>query len=318
MWSALTGVDFSGAAEPEPGELAVTELYYHPSPATVEEMAVLGARDPGAFEFLEITNVSSRRLALDRLQFAAGIDFDFAADCAVRELAPGERLVLASEADALTVRFGVVPAGVFAHGTRLSNGGESLRLVRAGGPVIFDFSWGDGAKWPAGADGGGFSLHLLAPLSGTNPDSAENWRADVPSPGVLPGPLRYPEWVRDHFTAGELADGAGSGMLDDPDGDGLANLVEFLTKSDPRRASAPPVRVEFPEPGVVRYRWERRVDVEEGYEIGLQSGSGAGWVHPPVTAVFATGRATEEVVQDQAVPGLRSHFARLRAAPVTR
>lgn len=315
-WSALTEIAFSGAVPPLPRSLAFTEIYYHPSALAPGEVAALGPIDPDEFEFIEITNVSALPVALGSLRFVAGIDFDFAVDATVRELAPGASLVLGANAAALSHRFGVVPAGLFANGKRLSNSGEPIKLVRSDGMVIADFDYNDRGDWPAAADGTGYSLHLLAPFSGTNPDPGENWRADGPSPGSLPGPLLYADWLRDHFTPAEIASGSGTGPNADPDGDRLENLIEFLTKSNPRRISVSPVRVSIPAAGKIRYTWDRRADAGGEFGIALQvSGSLNAWTNPPVTATLPTDRATVEVVQDIEVTGAASHFGRLRAAP---
>ena len=49
-----------------------------------------------------------------------------------------------------------------------------------------------------------------------------------------PGPPLFATWREKHFTEAELADESISGPYADPDGDGLANLVEYALDGDPR------------------------------------------------------------------------------------
>ena len=78
---------------------------------------------------------------------------------------------------AYTQRFGVAPDGVFANETGLSNGGEQLRLLAAGGGVIRDFEYDDEGDWPAATDGQGFRLVLDDPSANPDHSLAASWRA---------------------------------------------------------------------------------------------------------------------------------------------
>lgn len=260
-WSALTEARFTSAVPPTAVALAITEIHYHPADPSVAEISA-GFNDSTRFEFLEITNRSVQPVALQDLRFAAGIDFDFATGTAVREIAAGGSLLLASDHDAFLLRYGFEPAGVFANGTRLANGGEQIKLVTARGAVIADFTYSDANGWPEAADGTGKSLTLLAPFSGSDGSTPSQWRAAGPTPGNVATSLSYAEWQTDFFTPGEVANPQISGPLADPDGDGLPNLAEYLTVSNPTQSTAGPgpISVTQPQPGQIRFEWPLRAD----------------------------------------------------------
>ena len=175
------------------------------------------------------------------------------------------------------------------------------------------FTYNDRGDWPQSADGGGLSLHLLAPLSGTNPDPGENWRADIPGPGVLPGPLHYQSWAGDYFTAAELETGILSGPYADPDGDGLLNVIEFFTKSHPRKWTPAPVAVSFPAPGIIRYSWNQQLGLSAEYGISFQvSPSLNSWSTSSPTTTVSTNRAVIQRVHEVNIAGAPKQFGRLR------
>jgi hypothetical protein len=51
-------------------------------------------------------------------------------------------------------------------------------------------------------------------------------------------PYGYNQWVSDHFTEQEAGNPAIVGQDEDPDGDGLANLIEYAFGTEPREASS--------------------------------------------------------------------------------
>jgi hypothetical protein len=67
-------------------------------------------------------------------------------------------------------------------------------------------------------------------------DGTRQW----PSHDLFPATLSYEAWRAKHFTSGELADPTVSGDNADPDGDGLANLLEYANGVDPRTSSPAP------------------------------------------------------------------------------
>jgi hypothetical protein len=51
-------------------------------------------------------------------------------------------------------------------------------------------------------------------------------------------PVGYSQWVSDHFTEQEIGNPAIVGQDQDPDGDGLANLIEYAFSTEPREGSS--------------------------------------------------------------------------------
>ena len=183
----------------------------------------------------------------------------------MQELAPGAVIVLAANADAFQLRYGFAPAGVFANGSRLSNSGEQIKIVTAAGVVIADVTYNDRGDWPEVADGGGRSLVLLAPLSGTLEDDPDNWRAST-EPGGNPGSLsgiNFTAWLGDYFSPAEIGNPLVTGPLANPEGDGMTNLTEYAARLNPRRISQNPVKTAPLAGGGIRFTWERRADAAD-------------------------------------------------------
>jgi hypothetical protein len=168
-WSALHEADFAVAELGVP--LRIVEIMYHP---------------PGgdAFEFVEIESSGGVPANAGGMRFG-GIGFVFPENTI---LAPGERFLIASDADpaAFAVRYpGAVPRGYFRG--NLANGGERLTLVDAGGRLITAVEYSDHNGWPLDADGPGRSLERIGPDG--DPGDPASWRASaVPggSPGTAP------------------------------------------------------------------------------------------------------------------------------------
>ena len=100
-WGALTEARFVVGLPPQRGELALSEIHYHPAEATIEE-------DPEQqwsrtdFEFIALWNQSSRTLQLEGVALTEGVRFLFPE----ASLLPGERVVIAEDQAAFAARYG--------------------------------------------------------------------------------------------------------------------------------------------------------------------------------------------------------------------
>ncbi len=169
---------YGGVAIPraDATNIRITEINYRPLDGLpqFDELAT-GASQ---FEFVEIMNISNGPVELDRTSFGDGIEFTFAA----QQLAAGERLVVVSDPEAFTSRYGdAIPIAKgyrdFENGftSRLANDGETISLHSAGGDVIESFAYGDSRGWAERADGRGSSLERIEPSN--DPSRPGSWKA---------------------------------------------------------------------------------------------------------------------------------------------
>ena len=207
-WSALTEALFVVGEPAAPGNTIISEVMFNPD----------GPDSEG--EFLELTNTGGLTIDLGGARFTRGIDIVFNRGTL---LDPGESLVIARVGHS-------VPAAGATYAGALDNGGERLTFEAADGAVIADFAYGDGADWPDMTDGGGHSLELVSPGDpSADLGSPLSWRASHDaggSPGAAASGLRYAEW-RASYGLGVPFGG------DDHDGDGLSDIEEFASGTDP-------------------------------------------------------------------------------------
>jgi hypothetical protein len=69
----------------------------------------------------------------------------------------------------------------------LENDGERIVLLAADDSVIRDFTYNDKHPWPESADGDGYSLVLIAPLTDPDHDDPLNWRSSAAIDGTPAG-----------------------------------------------------------------------------------------------------------------------------------
>jgi hypothetical protein len=220
-WSALADTTFfvdSQAAAP--GNLAITEVMYHPTDPTISEIAA-GFSDPSDFEYVELTNLSSTLSAdVAGVRFLMGIGFNFSSAIPGRLIPPSGRVLLVRNQAAFEYRYstGLPIAGEFSG--NLDNSGERIQLVSATGAVLSDFTYSDTAPWPTQADGAGYSLVLRNPASLPDPSLPQNWRASLAvrgNPGTSDA-LSYTAWKSANAVSNDDAD---------DDHDGLSNFSEY-------------------------------------------------------------------------------------------
>jgi hypothetical protein len=227
-WSAMAEAAFQVDVIPaSTANLVVSEIQYHPAEPSADEVAA-GVSQRSQLEFIELMNVSANPIDLSAVAFTDGVEFDFTS-VLLAVLAPGARGVIVADRAAFEIRYGTgLPVlGEFAAGT-LSDGGETI-AIRHGAQPDRQFAYDDSAPWPESADGDGFSLVLVNPASNPDPNVATNWRAST-TIGGNPGTdgdtgSGFTAWLAENGLVS--ADG-------NPDGDSLANLLEYAFGLDPR------------------------------------------------------------------------------------
>lgn len=154
-WSGLSETRYVTVATVQPGDLAISELMFHPAPPTTNELARLPQVTADDFEYLEIENRGGQVVDLFDLSFREGVAFSFRTS-SVPVLEPGERLLLVRNPEAFRLRHGEVPnlAGRYEGG--LDDSGETLVLVDGAGTVVLRARYQD--DWYPATDGLGFAL----------------------------------------------------------------------------------------------------------------------------------------------------------------
>lgn len=161
-WSALSEALF--VVGPVVESLRITEIMYHP--------ADTGRPDHPLGEYIELTNVGTETIHLHLVSFADGIDFTFP-DIS---LASGAYCVVVKDPNAFAARYGTEVFTVGPYAGSLSNGGERIVLLDAGGATIHDFRYED--NWFALTDGRGYSLQVKDPAHADLTHS-QAWRPSV-------------------------------------------------------------------------------------------------------------------------------------------
>ncbi|MFT5524522.1 MAG: hypothetical protein ACI9HK_002477, partial [Pirellulaceae bacterium] len=182
-WSAMAEALFLLNQPAILGDLAVSELNYHPSAPTAAELTEMPALTSGDFEFVEIVNSGGRRIDLPGVTFVQGIEFTFGNENTIT-LGPGETTLLVRNRDAFELRYGdqIEIGGVFSG--QLDDQGEPLVANDKLGDVILSFTYDDGGGWPGRADGSGSTLQIIdSSLDPNDPNSWESSTAFNGSPG---------------------------------------------------------------------------------------------------------------------------------------
>ena len=205
-------------SRPRVGPLVFTELMIHPN---AEQS-----------EFIEIANIEETPIDLTNIQInGAGFTFESGT-------LPAKATLLLT-ADQFTAR--------------LDNSGETLtifipdptepQLLIPSDQVTYQTT----APWPV-VNGNGLTLERRAlDAFGSDPNSWTTSAVIGGTPGthadlVEPVPTGN-DWKFSFFSGTELENPAVSGDMGDPDGDGLANMLEYVLGRDPRKQTAEPVVV---------------------------------------------------------------------------
>ena len=219
QWSALNEATFRRGKRPQPGDLILTEIHYHPAAPSVSEIEA-GFLDRSAFEFLELYNTTAQSIELSEVAVTKGVRFTFGPD----QLPSNAIALIVRNRTAFEFRYGTqLPiAGEYAD-FKLSDRGETLQLSLSNGSVLYEITYDDKEPWPESADGDGSSLVLVDPQAPVDSNAPAQWRASITIGG----------------TPGSLTETAPPFAIDQ-DHDGLAALLESaLGSSDQDPTSGP-------------------------------------------------------------------------------
>jgi hypothetical protein len=239
-WGAPTQVTYILGTPASASNLLVTEVNHHPAdPATAEELADPNFRDDD-FEFIEVKNISGGPVDLSGMAFIDGITHYV---LPTEVLAAGEYGVFVESLQAFRARYSNNPRVLGVYSDKLSNDGETVKLVDLAGATIKTFTFND--TWYPTTDGVGDTMAALNEITtGADLSNPLSWDAsDHPlgTPGMENDSVSFAGWLRENFTALELADPLTIGTLADVDGDGITTLMEFALGLDPNLHDAPSV-----------------------------------------------------------------------------
>ena len=217
----------SANSDPISGPLIITELMYHP--------------ENNNTEYIEIKNIGSSSFKLQGTEIS-GIDYQFVDPDSTLD---PEHILLIVKGDPATFRNNYsVPEKVVIYGPfvgSLDNGGERIRIrIPEKSPIngqpdlkvsIDIAEYSDRDPWPVSADGQGSSLHRTNPIKYAG--DPMSWKAAAPSPGIINNDNF--DWRLLFFSTEEITNNLISGPLADADADGIANILEYLLGSDPRK-----------------------------------------------------------------------------------
>jgi hypothetical protein len=204
MVSQTLGAANSG---PRVGPVIISEIMYHPTPPTPEDLVIYPALTENDLEYIEIYNPTSEPVPLENWRIRKGIDFDFDS---TDSLGVGETIVVLSfdplgtntlgqlvnveRTEAFRNHYGIEASVklVGGYSGQLDNGGETVQLQRPDEPPLEEptfiprlledqIVYDDVAPWPTEPDGTGLSLSRDPPAQWGH--DAASWVATTPTPG---------------------------------------------------------------------------------------------------------------------------------------
>ncbi len=148
-------------------QVIITEIMYNPPESGADSL-----------EYLELHNFNNLPTDISGWTFSLGIEYTFPAGTVI---GPGGYLVLAKNANAFQLVFGLTPL-VWTAGA-LSNNGEAIELKDAMGNVKDNVTYANAVPWPVEAAGMGPSI-VLCDFNSDNSLPA-NWQAAPTGTGVI-------------------------------------------------------------------------------------------------------------------------------------
>jgi len=148
-----------------PRDVVFNEIMYRPPEHNYQD------------EYIELFNRGADDVAIAGWRFNAGVQYEFPPGAVLRG---GEYLVVCGDAAYLGPKLGLRAGDGVLFGNwegHLSNSGERIRLVDAGGATIASLRYGDRPPFPTAADGEGSSLERIAPDA--DGEAPENWAASA-------------------------------------------------------------------------------------------------------------------------------------------
>ena len=220
-----SGTDLASASNS-----VITEIHYHPTDPNQAEINA-GFINSDEFEFVEVTNISTKPVDYTGASLSEAADFRFPNNTV---LGPGQRAIIVTNRAAFVFRYGVRERSILGeYSGKFNNAGEQLIFKAADASIIADISYSDDAPWPTSSDGEGYSLIRLYPNKTTfDLNDPRNWSSsrDI---GGDPGngdSYTVEHWLAEHSLAPEVD------LLVDTDTDGLVNLLEYAIDVDPNSA----------------------------------------------------------------------------------
>lgn len=277
-------------AAPRVGPVQLSEIHYFPASGTPE--------------YVEITNTGGSAENLGSWTLRGDVDFDFPASFPI---ASGESVVmvdfspsaLPAQATAFRTQYGVDPAvrlvGPWVAGNSLGDAAGTVRLRRLVPPPAEDpgyiglmledeVNYSATAPWPLTAAGTGSAIRRLGiHYQGSDPTA---WAATAPGPGS--GASGYASWKLANFP------GSGGDPAGDEDGDGLPNLVEYMSGTSPGAFNTLETSV-HPNGGQPRFEltYTLRTDRDDASLGAFQSSLKDAWIPAEHDELISTGDSFE-------------------------
>ncbi len=185
-WSPIDAATYEVNAPAAAGNIAITEVDYHPADPTAAELAVNSTWTNSDFEFIELLNTSAGTVDLINAKFDLGVT----GTLGNFTLAPGARAVVVANSTAFRARYGNGPVVVGSYTGHLSNSGATVELKSAANVVIQNFAYANTGSWPNRPDGEGSSLEVLNTAGNYN--DPLNWRQSYEyngTPGTAGSPI---------------------------------------------------------------------------------------------------------------------------------